>query len=437
MNRMCKDEMFSENGRKTARLWKSGGVCFLKLLTVTLALFFPVVPCASADVNTTLVDEYALVHMRSPESWHYLKNVRYNPITNALIGGFTFCEGSLNITLSERDDAPPLLVVTFTSYTTRREISYLIADALEFVDVLKRSISSKPTLKPGILHHKGVDLSDGSRSNYVLEYVTTKEGGFNLQLDRANIGITVALSGNALQALTSRIQPASFQEPDAMPADTGEERELKGAFLTGTNVNLRTGPGVKSPVIATLKGNEWVRVYSVSEDGKWTNVEVYMQNGRNVGWIASEYIGYPLESETRITMEFFEKALTALGKNREEVVRRLGKPERIEHHEGTEYSDDFPFDTYFYPGVTLSIASYDPEEKVESLSTTEYEIVQGLPVGSSVDALKEKMGIPTILRIKKAAEEWVYGTSGEGMYWEQLIFILQKGKIVQVKAGYY
>jgi len=437
MDRMRKDEMFSENGRKTAWFGKSGVVRFLKLLAVTLALLFPVVLCAFADVNTTLVDEYTLVHMRSPESWHYLKNVRYNPITNALIGGLTFCEGSLNITLIERDDAPPLLVVTFTSYTTRREISYLIADALEFVDVLKRSISSKPTLKPGILYHRGVDLSDGSRSNYVLEYVATKEGGFNLQLDRANIGITVALSGNALQALTSRIQPVSFQEPEGMPPNTGERPEFKEAFLTGTNVNLRAGPGVKFPVIATLKGNEMLNVYKTTEDGKWTNVEVYLENGRNVGWLASEYIGYPLKSETRITVEFFEKALTALGKNREEVVRRLGKPERTEHHAGTEDSDDFPYDTFFYPGVTISFVYYGSEEKVESLSTTEYEIVQGLPVGSSADALKEKMGIPTILRIKKAAEEWVYGTSGEGMYWEQLIFLLEKGKIVQVKAGYY
>ncbi len=235
--------------------------------------------------------------------------------------------------------------------TTRREISYLIADALEFVDVLKRSISSKPTLKPGILYHRGVDLSDSSRVELRVGIRCNEEEGFNLQLDRANIGITVALSGNALQALTSRIQPVSFQEPEGMPPNTGGETGIQEAFLTGTNVNLRAGPGVKFPVIATLKGNEMLNVYKTTEDGKWTNVEVYLENGRNVGWLASEYIGYPLKSETRITVEFFEKALTALGKNGEE--RSSGA---WENQNGPSITQErrtqmiFPMILFFIPG---------------------------------------------------------------------------------------
>ncbi len=53
MDKLRKDEMFSENGGKTAWFGKSGVVRFLKLLAVTLALLFPVVLCAFAGVNTT------------------------------------------------------------------------------------------------------------------------------------------------------------------------------------------------------------------------------------------------------------------------------------------------------------------------------------------------------------------------------------------------
>lgn len=432
----CKDGIALQEGKLSWWFRRSNIACAMKQLALALVLLLLFLPYASADVGNVLVNEPTIVHMRSPESWRYLKDIRYNPIMNVLKGELAFCEGDLNISRIEYNNGP-VLSITFTSYVTRKGLTYIIADAPQFVETLNRSIASKSTLQPGVLSQKGIYLNDGSRSNYILEYTAKEEGDFALKLDRANIGITIILSENALQSVARNIEPVRSQ-PEIRSSSPEGWLERKEAYLTGTNVNLRAEPNANAPVIATLKGYEGLNAYRASNDGKWINVEAYLEEGSRRGWVFSEYIGYPLKSQNRISMELFKKTLTAMGKNKAEVLQRLGNPDRIEHYEGTPGTDDTPSDTFFYPGATLSFSAYSEKFDIEFITTTKYEILQGIPIGSSSTILKEKLGEPSIMLVKKTVEEWIYETqTNEGMYQERLSFTITKGKVVEVTAWYY
>lgn len=153
---------------------------------------------ALADVNRRISEGYTMINMSTPAAWSYLKNIQHNPVTAALLGGLAPCEGNMSIVHSDRGDHQ-LLIFTFTSSVTGNSITYVIADVNTFLTTLKKAAASPKTAKPGVLCHEGVDMSDGSRSNYVLKLL--ESGGFVMEMERSDIGIMFAPGERAINGL--------------------------------------------------------------------------------------------------------------------------------------------------------------------------------------------------------------------------------------------
>lgn len=174
----------------------SGVTAKLLLLVCTILVLWGAP--ALADINSTVSQGYTMINMSTPDSWSYLKNVMYNPITASLLGGFAPCEGNMNIVYSDRGDQQ-MLLFKFTSSVTGNSVTYVVADVNKFLSTLKKTVASKDTAKPGILCHEGVDMSDDSRSNYVLRFLDN--GDFMMELDRSEIGIMLILTDNMIDGL--------------------------------------------------------------------------------------------------------------------------------------------------------------------------------------------------------------------------------------------
>lgn len=153
---------------------------------------------ALADVNRRVSEGYTMINMNTPAAWSYLKNIQHNPITAALLGGLAPCDGNMSIVHSDRGDHQ-LLIFTFTSSVTGNGVTYVIADVNTFLTTLKKTAASPKTAKPGVLCHEGVDMSDGSRSNYVLKLLDS--GGFVMELERSDIGILFVLGERDINGL--------------------------------------------------------------------------------------------------------------------------------------------------------------------------------------------------------------------------------------------
>ena len=165
------------------------------LAAVVLALGSP---GAFADINRNISNGFSIVNMTTPDAWSYLKNVTYNPAVALILGGLAPCDGNMGIIYSDRGDQRTIMF-KFTSSVTGGSVLYLVSDVYKFLGAIHEAKTSTDPIKPGVLCHEGVDMTDGTRSNYVLH--RTESGGFVMELERAEIGIRFALSDDDVKAL--------------------------------------------------------------------------------------------------------------------------------------------------------------------------------------------------------------------------------------------
>lgn len=167
----------------------------MKRLFISAVFALVMAGSSFADVNRTISNEFVVALMNTPSSWSYLKNVKYNPVLNSMVGGFAPCDGTLSIVSSKRDSGT-FLVFTFTSQVTKRALTCLVADVDTFLSKLAEKNKSRSP--DGVVCDEGVDMSDGSRSNYVLNL---SQKSFVMDFDRSDIGITVVLPEKTVKAL--------------------------------------------------------------------------------------------------------------------------------------------------------------------------------------------------------------------------------------------
>ena len=95
------------------------------------------------------------------------------------------------------------------------------------------------------------------------------------------------LSGAGLENAFSFTEPVAPIEiaPEAIIAAPDPAIEL--VRVTGSRVNIRSGPGTENGVVTTLDGGEMVEVLSRAENG-W--VEVRLPEGLGIGWVSGTLV---------------------------------------------------------------------------------------------------------------------------------------------------
>lgn len=169
-----------------------------KLLLIACALVAVWSTSTLADVNRRVSEGYAVINMNTPAAWSYLKKVQHNPIVAAITGGLAPCDGSMSIVHSDRGDREYLLF-TFTSAVTGNGVTYVVADVDKFLAAIEKATESRETVKPGVVCHEGVDMADGSRSNYILRMLD--DGALTMELERNGIGILYGLAESDVNGL--------------------------------------------------------------------------------------------------------------------------------------------------------------------------------------------------------------------------------------------
>jgi hypothetical protein len=125
---------------------------------------------------------------------------------------------------------------------------------------------------------------------------------------------------------------------------------------------------------------------------------------------------------------------------RRQLVRRLGAPTGVEHEPVTNTYDPEQIDTLRtlrYPGLSATVYDVTREPKAFLIRLTvtgaRYESPEGLRVGTSAQAVVDRVGPPTERRAGGA--EWVYRETGSTP--TAMIVSVDDGRVAQIVWEFY